>query len=212
MPVPDFADNTRADSLASRLRAHRYRMFLERMRPEQAARILDVGGSAHFWRNASFAGQVTILNLAPPVADDLGCRFVQANALKLPFADDSFDLVFSNSVIEHVGGPTEQRIFADEIQRVGRRYWVQAPNRYFPIEPHFLFPIFQFLPTWLQRLVGRHWPFSWLKHYAATQAQIDREIANLRLPSVPELCQLFPGSQYYPERVMRMTKSVIFYS
>jgi hypothetical protein len=211
MPVPGFADNTQASSLASRLRMRRFQLFLERMQPQSAERILDVGGSSYFWAAADFANRVTILNLSLPFGDDAHCKFVQADAVKLPFSDCAFDLVFSNSVIEHIGGASAQRAFAEEIRRVGTRYWVQAPNRNFPIEPHFLFPYFQFLPTPLRRAVGHHWPFSWLKHYGSSRADIDRELATLRLPSVSELREFFPGSQFHAEKVMHLTKSVILY-
>lgn len=54
------------------------------------------------------------------------------------FQDNEFDAVFSNSVIEHVGDYEAQRQMANEIMRVGKRYFVQTPNFYFPIEPHIL--------------------------------------------------------------------------
>src|SRR5437762_2025209 len=140
MPVPRFADNTRTDTMASRLRAQRQLLFLDRIAPGPGDRILDVGGSDETWRGLGLPLDVSIVNLAHPQASDSSAPWVQGDARFLPFPDGSFDVVFSNSVIEHVGGRDEQRRFAEEIQRVGKRYWVQAPNRYFPVEPHFLFP------------------------------------------------------------------------
>jgi hypothetical protein len=62
--------------------------------------------------------------------------YVVADGLRLPFEDDSFDLVYANAVIEHVGGASEQQRFVDEVSRVGRRWIVTTPNRTFPIEAH----------------------------------------------------------------------------
>jgi len=76
------------------------------------------------------------------------------------FADRSFDWVFSNAVIEHVGGIEEQRKFASEISRVARcGYFVTTPNKFFPIEPHTLLPLYQFLPERWQRKVVRISPY-----------------------------------------------------
>ena len=62
-------------------------------------------------------------------------RLVFADGCALPFRDGAFDIVFSNAVIEHVEGGMQDR-FAKEIQRVGKRYFVATPNRWFPLETH----------------------------------------------------------------------------
>ena len=72
----------------------------------------------------------------------------------LPFRDEAFDVVFSNSVIEHVGDAASQRRFAREVARVGRAYWVQTPNRWFPVEQHLLTPLVHWLPKSWQRRGG----------------------------------------------------------
>ena len=71
---------------------------------------------------------------------------LEADGTQLPFGDGEFDVAFSNSVIEHVP-PELQAKFASEVGRVADRYFVQTPNRYFPIEPHYQLPLFQFLPA-----------------------------------------------------------------
>jgi hypothetical protein len=207
VPIPKFADSTRADSLATRLRAERRRRFLEWMQPRPGQRLLDVGGQQRTWRDFPVPCHVSVLNLAPP--DEPGdCAWVQGDALRMPFADHSFDVVFSNSVIEHVGERAQQRRFADEIQRVGKRYWVQAPNRNFPIEPHFLFPGFQFLPTRLRVIIARYWPFSWDKHFGLSNAAIEESARSIRLPTAAELGELFRGGCIEREVIFGLTKSV----
>ena len=62
---------------------------------------------------------------------------------------------------------------ANEIMRVGKKYFVQTPNKYFFIEPHYLLPFFNFCPdkikyfiltkTKLSRL--RKWDHDFAKQY-----------------------------------------------
>jgi len=207
VPIPKFADSTRGDSLATRLRAERRPRVLAWMQPRAGQSILDVGGQQASWRDSPLPCHVAVLNLAAPDAAG-SCSWIQGDALRIPFADRTFDVVFSNSVIEHVGNREQQRRFADEVQRVGKRYWVQAPNRHFPIEPHFLFPGFQFLPTSLRVLVSRYWPFSWDRHFGVSEAAIEESARTIRLPTASELADLFPGGIIDREVVFGLTKSV----
>lgn len=112
-------------------------------------RLLDVGGTERFWELIEFPGadavHVTLLNLTAQATSLPGLSSVVGDARCMDFGDASFDVVFSNSVIEHVGGYEDQRRMADEVRRVGTHFFVQTPNKHF-IEPHFLFPFFQFLP------------------------------------------------------------------
>ena len=88
------------------------------------------------WFAQDALGEIVFVSL-PDVGD----------AVDMPgISDGAFDVVFSNSVIEHVETYENQRRMAAEIRRVGRRYFVQTPNRHFPLEPHFLVPGFQLLP------------------------------------------------------------------
>jgi 2-polyprenyl-3-methyl-5-hydroxy-6-metoxy-1,4-benzoquinol methylase len=75
-------------------------------------------------------------------------RYVRADALRLPFADDSFDLVLSNAVIEHVGDEQAQRRFAEEHARVGKSWIITTPNRWFPVESHTNAILRHWLPAW----------------------------------------------------------------
>jgi 2-polyprenyl-3-methyl-5-hydroxy-6-metoxy-1,4-benzoquinol methylase len=106
-----------------------------------------------------------------------------ADGCCLPFADQSFDWVFSNAVIEHVGGIEEQRKFAREISRVARcGYFVTTPNKFFSIEPHTLLPLYQFLPERWQRKVVRVSPY-----YV-------HDYIEIRLLGAQDLRNLFPGA------------------
>ena len=99
-------------------------------------------------------------------------------------------------MIEHVGGYTDQQRMAGEIRRVGRRYFVQTPNRYFPIEPHFLFPGFQFLPESARRRL-------WRLGMPRTPYEA------IELLDAAELRELFPDAVILRERAAGLTKSLI---
>ncbi len=127
--------------------------------------LLDVGGgpgiSGEFQIVYESFENVVVANLNPPESKAVSlskARIIIADGCALPFDSRSFDWVFSNAVIEHVGGWARQRQFADEIRRVSARgYFVTTPNKHFPIEPHTLLPFYQFLSPQQQRRIV---PFS----------------------------------------------------
>lgn len=82
-----------------------------------------------------------------------GCTF--------PFADNAFDVVHSNAVIEHVGGTEKQVAFVKELARVGERFFFTTPSRHFPIETHTNVPFFHYLPKQvfdkILTILGKKW-------------------------------------------------------
>ncbi|MBV8863808.1 MAG: methyltransferase domain-containing protein, partial [Acidobacteriaceae bacterium] len=128
------------------------RLFEQTFKISDTTRILDVGGSSEIWRFTSVQPRITLLNF-PTALAAANCRLRQiaGDGRFLPFQDRSFDIVFSNSVIEHVGTRDDQFRFAEEVGRVGRSYWIQTPNRRFPVEMHLMLPLVQFLPKSTQR-------------------------------------------------------------
>jgi ubiquinone/menaquinone biosynthesis C-methylase UbiE len=131
--------------------------------PPFRGRLLDVGGGpgadGEFLRLYSNFAEVVLVNLnthALEIPNGTSLQWVIADGCGLPFESRSFDWVFSNAVIEHVGDWERQRQFADEIRRVAAKgYFVATPNKLFPIEPHTLLPFYQFLPRELQRYFVR---------------------------------------------------------
>lgn len=121
-----------------------------------------------------------------------------------------FDIVFSHSVIEHVGGFNDQHRMAEEIKRVGKRFFLQTPNRYFPIETHFLFPLFQFFPLYFKKFLVSHFDIGWYKR-THDWRQAMEVINSVRLLDEKELKELFPGANIYRERLLGFTKSFIVF-
>ena len=132
--------------------------FQDLFKVTRETQVLDNGGSEFNWALAACHPQLTILNLRfrfPPGSDRT--RFLAGDARCLPFHSESFDIVYSNSVIEHVGDDRDIHRFAHEVRRVGKAYYVQTPNRWFPVEPHYLAPLIHFLPkNWHKKLI-RNW-------------------------------------------------------
>lgn len=209
------ADNTNPASLAARLRRRRLALLVELLeRVSGDIRILDVGGTPEFWSVVGFSNarvSITLLNQQQLDCNNGSLRSVVGDARNMrDFSDREFDVVFSNSVIEHVGSFTEQQAMASEVRRVGKRYFIQTPNRYFPIEPHFLIPGFQFLPVWMRAGLLARRDVGWWKKaesYAAARA----EVTAIRLLSEYEFRQLFPEGRLYKERFFGLTKSFIIY-
>lgn len=200
--------------VSNALRRRRFAWLRELIAPvPRPVRILDVGGTEAFWRamglEAGDGVSVMILNLTeqPEPAPHVSSVVGDARDLSR-FADAEFDLVFSNSVIEHVGSLEDQRRMAHEVRRVGRRFFVQTPNRYFPIEPHFVFPLFQFLPLAWRAFLVRHLRLGFVPRISdPTEARA--RVASIRLLTRAELAELFPGAAIRRERVLGLTKSFV---
>lgn len=208
-------DNQNANSLATRLRQSRFAFFCDYV--EQQKRplsVLDVGGYPGFWHNmpqfAALPITVTVINLLP-YANQASERVqaVVGDACALDFDDGAFDLVYSNSVIEHVGTHVQQQAMATEVRRVGQGYFVQTPNRNFPIEPHFLVPFFQFMPLRLRVKIASLRPGWYRKHHTRAEAIADAE--QLRLLNRQDLRQMFPDGTLWREKVAGLTKSFVVF-
>lgn len=168
-------------------------------------KILDVGGSQYFWLGTGLENNVTILNVGTPAEPSSLFTWVKGDACDMHMFDDKkFDVIFSNSVLEHVGDFVRQKMMAQEIERVGKRYWVQTPNKHFPIEPHFIFPFFQYLPSSVRRFVAKYWPFSFAKRQGRDPLIDERTIWLL---NHAELQQLFPDATIVKEKFLGLTKS-----
>jgi SAM-dependent methyltransferase len=183
-----------AGPLARRARAKRRRLYLDLMGCTERESVLDVGCGSLGLATLGVPGAVTGVDRVNRPGYP-GHRFVRADARALPFSDHEFDVVYSNSVLEHVP-PTDLERVAAEISRVGRRLFVQTPNRHFPIEPHALLPLVHWLPRGLGR---RFWRLG----------VTGESYENIHLLDAHDLRRLFPDAEIVRERVGPLTKSLI---
>lgn len=209
-----IVDHRDQASLSAALRRKRFSHFLGLIATfPRPVSILDVGGEPRFWEVMGLAGdpnyQVVLLNQAHFQTAQPNLHPVVGDAADLSrFSDQQFQAVFSNSVIEHLESYSRQQRMAQEVQRVGQRYFVQTPNRYFPLEPHFLIPFFQFFPQRVQIALLCRFNLGWYVRIPDNE-QAARLVRSHRLLDRRELCLLFPRGKLYPEIVLGMVKSWI---
>jgi hypothetical protein len=204
---------------------HKNAFRLERMRrfmsvvddvltSQGACSIIDVGGTVPYWaateaiwgsKNIS----IVIINFAESEGTHPKLTQMIGNACNLQtFPDGAFDLAHSNSVIEHVGRWTDKKKMAREICRVARRYFVQTPAMWFPIEPHYRAPFVHWLPRQIRaRLIMRYNMGFYSKAATLDDAMVAVEDAELL--SFSEMQSLFPDAMIERERFLGMTKSFI---
>jgi hypothetical protein len=212
-----LVDFERPGSPARRLRRRRFELFRSLLdRLPRPVKILDVGGTAQFWRVMGLAGEpgvsITLVNLEPPrEPPGPGVRALEGDARDLSrFTDRAFDVVFSNSLIEHVGDFEDQRRAAREMQRVGKAFFIQTPNRGFPLEPHFLFPFFQHLPVDARVFLLTRLPLGWSGRIPDPE-EARRTVESVQLLDRDQFASLFPGAEIWEERVLGLTKSFVAY-
>jgi SAM-dependent methyltransferase len=194
-----------------------YRVFQDRFRPRRmrkmadmlginpTTKVLDIGGSELNWSYLPFRPNLTIINIDTDQTTQASFKPVIGDACRLPFGDKTFDLAFSNSVIEHVQDPIA---FAEEAVRVGQSYYVQTPSYWFPIEPHFMAPMFHFLPEkWRKKLARRFTGWGILAKPSPSEVSLSVTTTNLLKPK--EVQVLFPKARLERETFLGMTKSII---
>lgn len=223
IPVKKITDYQCERSLGFRLRQKRSKRIVDLIDSVYADKhrvdIVDIGGTREYWniipieflrqRNT----QITIINLPGAAGsfefqDDVfssvegdGCNLTEIK-------DNEFDIAHSNSVIEHVGSWGKMVDFARETRRVAPIYYVQTPNYFFPIEPHFVLPFFHWLPLSIKvRLVMKYRLGCFPRASSIKEA---KEYIDLcRLLTKQELRRLFPDATIHKERIFPLVKSFV---
>ena len=141
-------------------RRRKLELFMRELRPTPQTTVVDVGVTdaggedpygTHNFFEALYPWPERITAVSTQYLDRFSEAFPQVTAVRadgrdLPFADDEFDIGFSNAVLEHVGGGDDQRTFVHELCRVAAQVFLATPNRWFPVDSHTLVPFAHWLP------------------------------------------------------------------
>lgn len=207
-----LADTDDPNSYSNKLRSRRFRQFEALIMPlPRPLRILDVGGTSKFWEQRGWAGRTDVhvitLNLTAEEQRHENIQPLVGDATDLSqFGNGSIDAVFSNSVIEHLFTFENQRRMAREVQRVGKAFWVQTPNFWFPMEPHFHVPGWQWMPLGMRVAMIQRWRCGW-RGPCPDAAKALKLVEEVRLLRETELRAIFPGATLLAERFCGLIKS-----
>ncbi len=186
--------------------------------PTEKMRVLDVGAEINpagrrglqLIDSYPWKSNITAVNLSPQQVRLIKQYYPEVNAIigdacKLPWADKYFDLVYSNAVIEHVGDFENQKRMASEIMRVGKRWFITTPNRWYPFEFHLRLPFVTALPgdayLWIARVVQYD--------HVHEKYTFGNDKAVFRLMTAKELKDCFPDSRIIKLRVTFMAETLI---
>jgi hypothetical protein len=224
-PSKRLDDLSRPDSLSNgfrRRRDVRLRGLISDITSKSGPiRILDLGGTVEYWRRvgidflADNSCHVTVLNQradALVVDDGEAALFSTAagDACDLSqFADNAFELVHSNSVVEHVGNWSRMKAFASETRRVGLSYYVQTPYFWFPIDPHYYrAPLIHWMPRPWQAQIIKSFPVALCGAGQSLDAAYEI-LDTTQLIDARQMAVLFPDAQLLSERLLGLTKSLM---
>jgi SAM-dependent methyltransferase len=199
-------------------RAQKLELFNRVISPTKEMKLLDVGAQidpngngdrqlidVYPWKN-----NISVVNISAEHISTIKKRYpeieaVIGDACELPWPDKSFDVVYSNAVIEHLGSFERQKKMAAEIMRVGKQWFVTTPNRWFPFEFHMRLPLVTWLPGNGYLRVGNIISYNHIRGKYMTGAKR----SDLRLMSAGELGKCFPGSNIIKQRVTFMAETLV---
>ena len=209
-------------SIFSRLshisRQRKLELFNKIMKPDGQMNVLDVGAEInpsgsrglqmidfYLWKE-----NITAVNLNPQHIESIKQHYPEINAIvadacKLPWPDKHFDIVYSNAVIEHLGDFEKQKEMAAEIMRVGKRWFVTTPNRWYPFEFHLRLPFVTWLPGTAYLKIGKIISYNHVRKKYMFRVNLD----GLRLMTARELKLCFPCSTIVKQRVTFMAETLI---
>ncbi|MCX6290117.1 MAG: hypothetical protein NTW92_10195 [Bacteroidetes bacterium] len=210
-----LVNHHKKNSFVNQFRQKRFELLkngIEKLIQKDHFKILDIGGDIQYWKNIGWqhpACKIHLLNLyESKVPENETHQFSSSvgNGLSLEYKKGEVDLIFSNSVIEHVGSYANQQIFAGEVGRVSDKYIVQTPSIWFPLEPHSLIPLFQFLPHPIRALLIMTFNINYFPKAKTYKAAIIVSHSTLMFTH-KRFKQLFPEAEIQVERFLGIPKS-----
>ena len=210
-----LVNHHKKNSFVNQFRQKRFELLkngIEKLIQKDHFKILDIGGDIQYWKNIGWqhpACKIHLLNLyESKVPENETDQFSSSvgNVLSLEYKKGEVDLIFSNSVIEHVGSYANQQIFAGEVRRVSDKYIVQTPSIWFPLEPHSLIPLFQFLPHPIRALLIMTFNINYFPK-AKTYKEAIKVSHSTLMFTHKRFKQLFPEAEIQVERFLGIPKS-----
>lgn len=186
-------------SISVKMRRENFKLFRSLISSfYKRVKILDLGGTQEYWEMMEYTDpnliQVTIINLDNIKVTLPNFSFIRIDILDLDIDKFDYDIIFSHSLIEHV----DHEKFAKLIRSFKKPYFIQTPNKNFPIEPHFLIPLFQYFPLWLKYWCIRNF-----------RKELESEVESINLLDRKEIERLFPDSFIYEGKLLGLTQSFI---
>ena len=210
-----LVNHHKKNSFVNQFRQKRFELLkngIEKLIQKDHFKILDIGGDIQYWKNIGWqhpACKIHLLNLYESIVPENETHQFSSsvgNGLSLEYKKGEVDLIFSNSVIEHVGSYANQQIFAGEVRRVSDKYIVQTPSIWFPLEPHSLIPLFQFLPHPIRALLIMTFNINYFPKAKTYKAAIKVSHSTLMFTH-KRFKQLFPEAEIQVERFLGIPKS-----
>lgn len=139
----------------------------------------------------SYFKETIVIDLNKNAVEFINKKFKNVKAIvgdicNISLDDKSVDFVFSNAVIEHID-KNKRYLFANQVRRIARKgYFITTPNFFFPFEPHYLCPFFQFLPESFKKF---------LKKYVSLGHYKKGFYEKIDLLTIRELKHLFPEAK-----------------
>ena len=204
--------------LSSISRQRKLELFNNIILPTETMKVLDVGAQVkpsggrgvQFIDFYPWKERISAINLSPKHISSIKQHYpeieaVVGNACELPWPDKHFDVVYSNAVIEHLGTLDRQKKMAAEIMRVGKKWFVTTPNRWYPFEFHIRLPFATWLPGNAYLWAGRIISYNHLRR----KYMFGIKRNDLRLITSRELQDCFPHSRIIKQRVTFMAETLI---
>jgi len=207
-------------NLSYKSRKKKLEIFYDLVSPDKNTKVLDVGAEVDFsgkrglqlidgyqWRSS-----LTAVNLSDQHCAKISEKYPEmtvqvGDACNLPFPDKSFDIIYSNAVIEHVGDFEAQKKMAEEIMRVGKSWYITTPNRWYPFEFHLRLPFITWLPFHGYKIFRKLICYN----HAKRRYGFGSDTSNLQLMSASDLRKCFPESEIIKPRVTFMAETLVAY-